>query len=93
MKFIDFIASVPALFIDGTLYVCAGLFAFLLTQFGTDEAAKYVQPVALFWMKIAIGSMANTALNLKMFRSTAFSEYQARKKATGDTEVIRRLTP
>lgn len=79
-KLLDIIARVPPLLIDGALYVFTGFFAFLLTQFGTDEAAKYVAPPLLFWLKVGFGALANATLNLKMFRSTAFADYLANKK-------------
>jgi hypothetical protein len=85
MKFLDFISKIPPLAIDGTLYVSASLFAFLMTQFGTDEAAKFISPTVLFWLKIFVGSVGNAALNLKMFRSTSFADYQAKKNGNGHT--------
>ena len=85
-KFLELLERIPPLLIDGTLYVSASLFAFLVSQFGTDEAAKFLAPTTLFWTKVICGSLGNAALNLKMFRSTAFADYQAGKKNGNPTE-------
>ena len=77
---LNLIDKTPAVVIDGLLYMSAGLFAFLMTQFGNDEAAKWVEPKSLFWLKTWTGAMANASLNLKMFRSNALNDYRNQKK-------------
>jgi hypothetical protein len=67
-------------FIDGATYVAIALFAALAAEFGTDEAAKYISPMALFWIRLACGTISASLLALKMFRSTAFAEAVAEKK-------------
>jgi hypothetical protein len=65
------------MYIDGVLYVCIAVFTFLQTQFGGDEAAKYITPVDLFWLKLVVGALAAGALALKLYRSTAFADNKA----------------
>lgn len=65
------------MYIDGILYVAIALFTFLQTQFGGDEASKYITPVNLFWLKLVVGGLAASALALKLYRSTAFSDNKA----------------
>ena len=60
---------------DGIIYVMVQMLTVLSTQFGTDEAAKYIEPTMLFWIKIVIGELAAGALAVKMFRSTTFADY------------------
>jgi hypothetical protein len=67
-------------FIDGATYVAIALFTALATSFGSDEAAKYVCPQALFWIRLACGAISASLLALKMYRSTAFAEAVAEKK-------------
>jgi len=85
--------SIPPVFLDGSVYVAVQLLTVLSTQFGTDEAAKYIEPETLFWIKIFIGEAAAGFLAIKMFRSTAFAEHQAdKKKAEGNgntTHIIK----
>ncbi len=81
---VQYFASIPAVVIDGTLYVAVQMLTVLSTQFATDESAKYVDPAVLFWVKIAIGELAAGVLALKMFRSTSYSDHQREKK--GDTK-------
>ncbi len=80
--------SIPAVFIDGTLYVSVGLFTFLVAGFSSDDAAKWISAHTLFWLKLSVGAVGNIALNLKMFRSTTFAEHQELKKKSGDTGFI-----
>jgi hypothetical protein len=84
----QYFSTLPAVFIDGTLYVCVGLFTFLTASFSSDDAAKYVSPETLFWVKVVLGSAGTVALNMKMFRSTTFADHQVEKKKTGNTDFI-----
>ena len=77
----SYFAGVPLVWIDGTLYLLVALFGYLQTAFGTDEAAKYISPAPLFWIKTGIGALAASVLSLKLFRSTAFAEHQAAKNS------------
>jgi len=83
-----YFSSIPAVFIDGTLYVSVGLFTFLSAGFASDDASKWISAQMLFWLKLSIGAVGNIALNMKMFRSTTFAEHQELKKRTGDTGFI-----
>lgn len=80
--------TVPAVFIDGGLYAAVAVFTFLQSQFGTDEAAKFIDPLTLFWIRICVGAVAVLAFSLKMFRSTSYAEHQ--KKPTGETAFIQK---
>lgn len=63
-----------AVWVDGTLYVCIAVFLFLQGYFSSDESYKYVDPLALYWIKCAVGCGGAGAAALKMFRSTTFSD-------------------
>lgn len=41
---------------------------------GTDEAAKYLSPETLFWLRLAVGVVVTTATAAKAFTSTSFSD-------------------
>ncbi len=77
----NYLSSIPAIFIDGTLYAAIAWLLFSESYLGGDEAAKYVSPVVKFWINYAIGSGAAIAGSIKMFRSTAYGEHQQAKKA------------
>lgn len=70
---------------DGIIYVLVQMLTVLSTQFGTDEAAKYIAPTELFWIKIVIGEVAAGCLAIKMFRSTTFADH-LKKTADKPTE-------
>jgi hypothetical protein len=72
--------------IDGTLYVIIAGCAFLEAYFGSDMSYKYIEPYTLFWLKGSIGFIGATALALKMFRSTAFSDNKTEKE-TADRKI------
>lgn len=80
----------PVIF-DGALAASIALFAFLNSQFGSDEAAKFVAPVYLFWLRTFAGGCGAVALALKLYRSTGFAEYRQAKNGsyhTGDTQTF-----
>lgn len=89
VRFAKYLSQLPPVFVDGFLYVMVQTLTVLSTQFGTDEAAKYIEPTLLFWIKIVIGELAAGFLALKMFRSTTFAEHRASK--TGDTNFLARI--
>lgn len=76
----QYFASIPAVFIDGLLYVLVAWFTFNQSYLGGDEAAKYVQPATKFWLNWAIGSGAILCGSIKMFRSTSYSDHQKIKE-------------
>jgi hypothetical protein len=81
-KLSSYFATIPPVFIDGLLYVLIAWFIFNQTYFGGDEAAKYISPVVKFWLNWIIGSLATIAGALKAFRSTQYSDHQAKKSGT-----------
>lgn len=76
----QYLASIPAVFIDGVLYAAVAWLVFSQAYLGGDEAAKYVEATLKFWINYVIGSMAAVTAAIKMFRSTAYSEHQQAKK-------------
>ena len=81
-----YFASIPAVFIDGLLYVWIGMLGSITAVFSSDDVAKYVGPQLLFWLKSGFAVLSGALVNIKMFRSTAFAEHQAEKKKTSDTQ-------
>ena len=86
-----YLASVPPVFTDGLLYALVAMLAFLQTQLGTDDAAKFVSPTTLWWSKLTVGTFGAGALAIKLFRSTAFADHQQQKKI--DTQFLTRSVP
>lgn len=87
----NYLAGVPPVFLDGLLYALVVIFSFLQAQFGSDDAAKYISPMVLFWIKTIVGTLGAAALAIKLFRSTTFAEHQANKKA--ETVFLTRPAP
>ena len=88
---INYFRDLPAVFIDGTLYVGLSWFVYSQTFFGNDEAAKFLSPAMRFWINYSVGSLAIMAGSLKMFRSSAYADHQkakADKEKTGNTDFI-----
>ncbi len=75
-----YFSTITPMYVDGALYVSIAIFGFLSTVFGGDEAAKYVNPEAVFWIKTTIGTFSAGLLALKLYRSTAFADHLADKK-------------
>lgn len=74
-----YFTSVSPVFMDGALYINIALFQALTAAFSSDEAAKYIEPESLFWVRTFCGVNSAWLLALKMFRSTAFAEHQAKQ--------------
>jgi hypothetical protein len=77
----NYLSSIPAIFIDGTLYAALAWLLFSQAYLGGDEAAKWISPAIKFWINYGIGSFAAVTGSVKMFRSTAYGEHQQAKKA------------
>ncbi len=66
---------IPPVVIDGVIYAGIALLGFLSTQFNTDDAAKFISPFWLFWIKTFCGASAATLLAIKLYRSTGYAEH------------------
>lgn len=86
-----YFSSIPAVFIDGLLYVLLAFFSFWTGSFSSDDAGKYISPIALWWGKQVLGSVAAGLLAVKMYRSTSFADHQQQKK--NDTAFLSRPNP
>lgn len=80
--------TIPPVVIDGAVIIAIQMLTYLQTSFGTDEAAKWIAPMTLFWIKVSIGEFAAGLLALKMFRSTAYASYQQDKKDENNTKIF-----
>jgi hypothetical protein len=82
--------DIPAVIIDGVLFVCIGHFMFSQSYLSGDEAAKYITPETKFWLNYAIGSLGSIAGSLKMYRSSSYAEHAREKKdkANGHTAFL-----
>lgn len=61
--------------VDGTLYVCIAMFLAIQSYFTTEEAYKYVNAYAIFWIKGICATLGAGAGALKMFRSRTYSDH------------------
>jgi hypothetical protein len=60
--------------VDGTLYVCIAVFLAIQSYFCSEDAYKYVNAYAIFWVKGICAVIGAGAGALKMFRSTSYSD-------------------
>lgn len=81
--------KIPPVFIDGGLYVGMGVTSAMIAALSLDEAAKWVAPATLFWLKCALAVLDGVFLNLKMFRSTGYAQHlDEKKQREGQTEFF-----
>lgn len=62
---------------------------------GTDEAAKYIAPDALFWARGINAAIGTIATGLKAFTSQVFADWMTAKKngvKTGNTDFVEKHT-
>ena len=78
----QYLGSIQPVFLDGLLYVLIAIFGAITACMSTDEAAKYLEPETLFWIRTTASVGGAAFLALKMFRSTAFADHQASGKET-----------
>lgn len=64
-------------YLDGWLYVSLAFFQGTTQAMGSDEAAKWVAPELLFWIRTFAGLIAASLLALKMFLSTSYGDAKA----------------
>lgn len=76
----QYFGSVSPMFLDGLLYVLIAIFGAITACMSTDEAAKYLEPETLFWIRTTASVNSAGFLALKMFRSTSFADHQAGKE-------------
>lgn len=70
--------------LDGSLYFWTAVGSAVLTYISTEEAYKYVNPLWLFWLKMAIGSSLSGANGLKAFRSMTYGRFAQQEQAKQD---------
>lgn len=75
----NYFASIQPVFLDGLLYCLIALYTGMMNTLSTDEAAKYIAPEYLFWMRALVSWALAIVGAIKMFRSTSFAEHQAGK--------------
>jgi len=61
--------------IDGLIYVLIAFFGAASSALSQDDAAKYIEPATLWLSRNLCTAIAAALLALKMFRSTAYSDY------------------
>lgn len=74
------LSALPNATIDCWAYVLIAVFGALAAAFGSDEAAKFINPFWLWVFKTTCTAIGAGLLAFKMFRSTAFAELQEEKK-------------
>lgn len=76
------ILNAPTALMDLWIFVGIGSLTVLQTQFGTDDAGRYIPLVILFWLKTANSSVLGGLLAAKMYRSTGFADHLKKKDET-----------
>lgn len=78
---------------DGILYVLVAFFGAILSALGSDDAAKYIAPATLWYVKNACAALAAGVLALKMFRSTTFADHKATEDKKTTAATIQSMPP
>jgi hypothetical protein len=84
--------------VEGLLYASIALLGAFSTGIGTDEAAKFIDPKPLFWLRMICGVIWQTLLAIKTFRSESFSRDKQEKQAIankgqpGQIEIATQVT-
>ena len=62
--------------VDGVLYVCIAMFLAVQSYFTSEEAYKYVNAYAIFWIKGVCAVLGAGAGALKKYRSRTYADSQ-----------------
>lgn len=62
------------------LYLIIGTATAFSACLNSDEAAKYLDPEMLFWLRTGTSTVSGAAVTLKGVTSNAFAEWQASRK-------------
>jgi hypothetical protein len=90
---LKYFSGVPAVVIDGGIYVAVAMCLAAQTGFGDDEAAKFISPAVLFWIKKTLAIVGGGIFALKLYRSTAYGDHQREKKLQEETNQWRQVDP
>lgn len=83
-----YFASIPAVFIDGSIYVLLAFIGANGAALSSDMAAKYMDAELIFYLQWINNASGASLLALKMFRSTGFAQHQEEKKKKDDDTKI-----
>lgn len=75
-----YLTTIPAVFIDGVIYVVLAITSAWGTILTSDAAKLYMGAKIIFWISSANIIVSSALLALKMFRSTSFADHQKDKK-------------
>lgn len=85
-RLFNYFGQVPPVFLDGFLYTLIAVFGALQGHLSLDDAAKWISPQILFWLKGIVVVCLTSVTSIKMYRSTSFAEHRAKKN--GDTTTF-----
>ncbi len=74
--------------LDGLIYVLIAFFGSWTALLGSDEAAKFISDTPLFWSRGTCTSLGAAMLALKMYRSTAYSDWRKEQNGHGSQKTI-----
>lgn len=73
---------------DGYIYLVIAVASACAASFGSDDAAKYIYPITLWWLKNFFIWIGAGALALKMYRSTTFADYKTAQNGSYHKETV-----
>lgn len=82
----NYFGQVSPVFLDGFLYMLIAVFGAVQGYLSLDDAAKWINPQVLFWLKGIVVVCLTSVTSVKMYRSTSFAEHQ--RKKNGDTTTF-----
>lgn len=77
-----------SMMIDAILFVFLSTLPVIVAMFASDEAAKYLSPEALFWIKNGLGALGAAIGSIKCFRSLSFANHLNQKNIDEGKESI-----
>ena len=84
----NYFANVPPMFLDGMLYCLISYFTVWVNTISSEDAAKYIEPQTLFYLKAHLSSIAQAFLAIKLFRSTSYADHKAAQKEDAAKVIV-----
>lgn len=82
---------IRAVHIDFGLYIAIAVCSAFVAMFSSDDAAKYINPATLWWIKNIFIVTGAGFLSAKMFRSTQFGDDKQKQHETQQWKIDEKL--
>lgn len=86
----NYLMEIKPVYLDGFIYIGMATTGVNAAMLSSDNAAKYIDPMWLFYLLWINGIADAVLLSIKMYRSTSFADHKEEKRKEGETIHLRK---